>query len=90
MKVKTYLEGVLETLKGYTAASSALLMASILRKIVAFNRPRLQLYIRSLHSHIQACLQTPKVSNELSDKLRELLDLAQKADNRELEEGKCG
>lgn len=87
--MKSYLEGILETLKGYTPASSTLLMASILRKIVAFNRLRLQGYIRHLYSQTHTCLETPRLSDELSDKVREVQDLAKIADNRELDEAKC-
>lgn len=88
--MKSHLEGILETLKGYTAASSDILTESVLRKIVAFNRPRLQWYIRRLCTYIPECLKTPKVSIELSDELRELLNPAKKADNRELEDDECG
>ncbi|POS75821.1 hypothetical protein DHEL01_v205790 [Diaporthe helianthi] len=89
LRVKSYLEGILETLKeGYTAASSTILMASVLRKIVVFNRLRLQGYIRHLHSQTQTCLETPRLSNELSDKIREVQDLAKIADNRELDDTK--
>lgn len=89
LKVKSYLQDILETLKGYTSTSSTLLTASILRKIVAFNRPRLQNYVRHLSKLTQICSETPDISPELSDKLGELRDLAVMADNRELEEGKC-
>lgn len=88
--MKSHLEGILKTLKGYTAASTALLTESVSRKIVTFNRSRLQWYIRRLCTYIPECLETPKVSIELSDELRELLDPANKADNRELEEDECG
>ncbi|KAG8160240.1 hypothetical protein KVR01_009776 [Diaporthe batatas] len=86
LKVKSYLEGILETLKGYSPSSSNLLMASVLRKIVAFNRLRLQGYIRYLYSQTQICLDTPKLSTDLSDKVREVQDLVKIADNRELDE----
>lgn len=89
LKVKTHLQGILETLRNYTAASSTLLIASVLRKIIAFNRPRLQSYIKHLSSQTQRCLGTPRISSELSDRLSELKELAIKADNRELEEGQC-
>ncbi|KKY32120.1 hypothetical protein UCDDA912_g07899 [Diaporthe ampelina] len=88
LKVKTYLDGILETLKAHTAASTTPLTASILRKIIAFNRPRLQCYIKHLSSQTQRCLETPRIFPGLSDKLSELKELALKADNRELEEGK--
>lgn len=64
-------------------------MASVLRKIVAFNRPRLQIYAKYLSIQIEKCLKTPKISTELSDKINELRDLALKADVQDLEEGKC-
>lgn len=89
LKVKNYLQDILETLKDYIATSPTLLTASILRKIVAFNRPRLQNYVRHLSRLTKICLETPDISPELSDKLGELRDLAVMADNRELEEGKC-
>lgn len=89
LKVKSHLEEILETLKGYTAASSLRLTASVLKKIVAFNRPRLQNYVKHLCEETQKCLDTSNISTELSEKLEELRDMAMKANNRELEEGKC-
>ncbi|KAL1849919.1 hypothetical protein Daus18300_013114 [Diaporthe australafricana] len=85
-KVKSYLIDILDTLKGYSTTSSLRVRASLLRKIVAFNRPRLQRYIRVLHQKTQICLETPEIPAELSDALRELRELAYKADNREAEE----
>lgn len=87
--MKSYLEWILETLKGYTAPSSALLRESVLKKIVVFNRPRLHQYARLLSTQIPECLKTPKVSNEVSDKLKELFDLAAKAEDRGLDEDEC-
>ncbi|KAJ0124999.1 hypothetical protein J7T55_006342 [Diaporthe amygdali] len=88
LKVKSYLQSIVETLRDYTVASSLRVKASVLRQIVAFNRPRLQCYVRNLYSQTQICLETPGISPELSDKISELRDLALKADNRELEESK--
>lgn len=87
--MKSYLRDILEKLRGYTAPSSNLLMASILRKIVAFNQPRLQIYIKTLSTQTQICLETPTISTELSDKINELRDLAVKADDQKSDEGKC-
>lgn len=87
--MKLFLQEILETLQTYTAASSLLTKASILRKIIAFNRPRLQCYVRKLSSQIGKCLETPSISTELSDRLSQLQDLALKADIRELEESEC-
>lgn len=89
LKVKSYLQDILETLKDHTTTSLTLLMASVLRKIVAFNRPRLQSYVKHLSEHTRKCLDKSNSSTELSDKLEELRDLAAKADNRALEEAKC-
>lgn len=89
MEVKSYLEEILETLKGFTATSSTPLRTSILRKIIVFNRPRLQAYVTLLSDKTHTCLETPSVSTELSDKLSELRDLAVKANDRKLEESQC-
>lgn len=87
--MKRHLTDILDTLKGYTAAPSTRVRPSLLRKIVAFNRLRLQHYVRVLYLKPQECLDTPEIPAELSDTLGEIRDLAQKADNRELEEGEC-
>lgn len=89
LEVKSYLQDILETLKGYKASSSTLLMQSVLRKIVAFNGQRLQIYVKHISAQTQSCLETPKISTELSDKLNELQDLALKAGDPELEDSKC-
>lgn len=89
LEVKSYLQDILETLKGYTASSSNLLMESVLKKIIAFNGQRLQIYVKHISAQTQLCLETPKISTELSDKLSELQDLALKAGVQELEESKC-
>lgn len=89
LEVKSYLQDILETLRGYTASSSTPLMESVLRKIVAFNGQRLQIYVKHISAQTQSCLRTPKLSTELSDKLSELQDLALKAGDQEIEESKC-
>jgi hypothetical protein len=88
-QVKNYLQGILETLRGHTVASSPLVRDAVLRGIVAFNRSRLQCYVRNLHSQPGICLGTPKIPPQLSDELKEFQDLALKADNRDLEEAEC-
>lgn len=89
LEVKSYLQDILEILKGYTVYSSTLLMESVLRKIVAFNGQRLQIYIKHISAQTKLCLKTPTISTELSDKVSELQDLALKAGDPELEDGKC-
>ncbi|KAG6360148.1 hypothetical protein INS49_011204 [Diaporthe citri] len=88
LEVKTYLQDILETLRGYTASSSTPLVESVLSKIVAFNGQRLQIYVKHISAQTQSCLKTPTISTELSDKLSELQDLALKAGDQELEESK--
>lgn len=85
--MRSYLRDILETLKDHTASSSTLLL--LREKIIAFNRPRLQIYVRHLSEQTQKCLGTSNVHTMLSDKLKELWDLAMKADDREMEEDEC-
>lgn len=87
--MKSFLQAIIETLQAYTATSSLLTKASVLRKIIASNRPRLQCYIRNLTIETQECLKASRISTELSDSLSQLRDLALKTDDRELEESKC-
>ncbi|KAK7733312.1 hypothetical protein SLS53_008209 [Cytospora paraplurivora] len=86
--VKAFIKDILESLATWTKAASRTIEGVILRKIIAFNRPRLQLYVRAICSHSQECLKVPAevIINQVREELKNLLSLALKADDRDLEE----
>ncbi|ROW17338.1 hypothetical protein VPNG_01321 [Cytospora leucostoma] len=86
--MKTFIKNILESLATWTKAASRTVEDVILREIIAFNRPRLQLYVRAICSHSQECLKAPAevITTQVREELKNLLNLALKADDRELEE----
>lgn len=90
--VKSFMTDILTTLKMSDPGSARTAQAAntaILKKIVAFNRPRLQMYVRALHTHSETCLGSLKPTDTVGDGLRDLKDLSFKADNRELGPDAC-
>lgn len=91
--VKSFIEEILNVLGTWTDAESAaaLVRARILRKVVTFNRCRLQVYVRAIRYKSQECLNTPmgSISTQTREKLQSLRELSIKADDRELEETAC-
>ncbi|KUI55253.1 hypothetical protein VP1G_02669 [Cytospora mali] len=87
-QVESFLKDILNTLQAWTKEQTDIVKARILRKVVAFNRPRLQLYVRAIHTQSKICLeeQTSNVTAQTTEKIKNLRDLSAKADDRGLEE----
>lgn len=90
-KLKSFIEDILNSLSTWTVATNEKVRAIILRKIVAFNRLRLQAYVRAICTQSQECLKSPEnsVTNQTRQTLKNFQDLALQADDREADEAAC-
>lgn len=90
-QVKDFIESILTTLQAWTETDSELVRARVLRKVVAFNRPRLEVYVRAIYTQSQLCLAAPEgtIKPQITEKLRELENFSLEANDRKLEEPAC-
>lgn len=89
--MKSFIEDILNSLQPLTEARNGEVRAIILRKIVAFNRPRLQAYVRAIQTHSQDCLELPadSVTTQVRETLKNLRDLSLKATDKEVNQAAC-
>ncbi|ROW04141.1 hypothetical protein VSDG_00958 [Cytospora chrysosperma] len=87
-QLKNFVEDILNSLGAWTRATNDRVRASILRKIVSFNRLRLQAYVRAIYTQSQECLNSPEnsVTTQTRETLNKLQELALEADNRGVDE----
>lgn len=88
-RLKDFIVDILNTLQGWTEESSSPIKVTVLRKIVAFNRPRLQTYVKNVASQSSACLETSGLAPRVVEKLAELRTLSTAANDKELAEDTC-
>lgn len=88
-QLKYFVVDILGTLQDWTEESSVLTRMTVLRKIVAFNRPRLQGYVTHVASQSAQCLETPDLAPRVMEKLTELRTLSMDANEIELAEDTC-
>lgn len=91
-RAKEFLLDILRTLRDWSKPTHSLVKTRLLRKIIAFNRARLQLYIRFLSSSTDQCLELSKVqeiSEELPEKLGKLQKILSGVNNKSLDEKEC-
>lgn len=87
--MKAFVTNVLETLRDWTETTSALVQLRILRKVIAFTRPRLEKYVKAVASCSETCLQTGGLAPDVAQKLRELHSLSGGANDQKLDEDTC-
>lgn len=88
-RLKSFATDILDTLRDWTEESSLSSQASVLRKIVAFNRPRLQPYVNRVAVQSVKCLGTTGLASVVVEKLEMLRDLSKKANDKEIDEVSC-
>ncbi|ROW03746.1 hypothetical protein VMCG_05375 [Cytospora schulzeri] len=86
--LKAFIEGILNSLKTLTAENSAMVRVRLLQRIVIFNRPRLQIYVREIRTQSQKCLESPAdaITPQTKERLENLRDLSLKADDRDVDD----
>lgn len=89
--MKNFIEDILNSLKAWTPTTNGEVRAIILRKIVAFNRPRLLAYVRAIQTRSQECLGLPadSITSQTREILQVLQDLSLKANEKEADQAAC-
>lgn len=88
-QLKDFVVDVLDTLRDWTEEESRLVVARVLRKVIAFNRLRMEMYVRAVASKSDICLGKPDLAPIVVDKLEELRRLAREANKPDLDEAQC-
>lgn len=88
-QMKEFVTDVLKTLQDWTEETSRLVKARVLRKVVAFTRPRLEGYVKAVALHSEKCLETRGLAPSIVEKLQELHTISRSANDQELEEDTC-
>lgn len=88
-RVRLFVIDILDTLQGLTEESMKPIKAKILQKVVAFNRPRLQVYVKAVATKSEICLQTTGLASDVDEKLEGLQSLSMLANDAELDEDTC-
>lgn len=94
-RLKAFVEDILNDLQGWTMKKDRSqreeVRLRVLRKVVAFNRPRLQKYVKALAEHSKQCLSASvsSLTPEIVEKLKEVSKLAWDTNDKNLDEGTC-
>lgn len=94
--VRLFVNDILLTLQRWTGespgsprSSKKTVIASLLQKIIGFNRPRLQHYVKQVAEKSETCLEIKNLPSEVLNALRDLQELSRLANDKELSEDEC-
>lgn len=88
-RVRLFVDDILQTLQDLTEKSSLSIKIRVLQKVIAFNRPRLQVYVKAVASQSERCLKTAGLAPDVVEKLEALQSLSKLANDKELDEDTC-
>ncbi|CAN8098844.1 unnamed protein product [Discula destructiva] len=86
MQMEYYVTDVLETLRDWTEETGQLVTARVLRKVIAFCRPRLEVYVKAVASNSKACLESKDLAPGVAQKLDVLQEISRGAHDQEQDE----
>lgn len=88
-QLKHFVVDILQTLRDWTEETSSLVKERALRKVIVFNRERLQLYVRAVVTRSKQCLETNNLAPEITAKIENLHKISSDADDRGSDENTC-
>lgn len=88
-QVRGFVVDILRTLQSLTEESSKSITMSVLQQVVAFNRLRLQHYVKVVATESSRCLEARDLAAEVVGQLKALQELSMSANNNGLDENIC-
>lgn len=88
-QMKKFVIDILETLREWTEEQSLLVKMRVLRKVVAFTRPRLRGYVEAVASYSVVCLKSEDLAPGVVQKLEALQQISSAANGPDLDENAC-
>ncbi|KAJ4397232.1 hypothetical protein N0V93_001456 [Gnomoniopsis smithogilvyi] len=85
-QMEIFVTEILQTLQDWTEETSLLVKTRVLRKVIAFTRPRLRGYVKAVATFSDECLRAGDLVPEVAQALKMLQEISSDANGPDLEE----